>query len=148
MGYITKRSTLAQEVIRMMANTCTNTIQARRLAVLEQFITRLRVSGFNLQQMWKILVAGMTGYKRRLTLAQNKGTSHHRDLQGKAGERRLKKLSLKQEWFLTKLDKDKHRGDSTGRRKNPPNKQVDVLSCKQPWSVLFVTRSPDRKLAA
>ena len=73
-----KSSTITQETIRRLSNTCKQTTQARVNQILEEFINSLVKSGYTIFEIRKYLTAGIVWYERRVERENSGGILVHR----------------------------------------------------------------------
>ena len=106
-----KVASLNQEVIRRMMNTSEDLDISVRTEVVDEYAQKLFNSGFKLDQTRNILVGGLTGYERKLSLSKDKNNPKWKPLHQPAGfniqARRRTKLLGKSNWFKKKKDDDK-----------------------------------------
>ena len=140
-----KNSTLSQEVIRRMLNTSELLPQGERNQVLEKFISKLEISGYNRAQIKNIIMSGLKGYESKVQRSRKQKTDLHRDAANTAGARNKKKLLGKTNWFKQKKSKKQEgSGNHTwGRRTTKKNNQKNVVA----KTVLFIPRTPGGELA-
>ena len=101
-----KISTLNNEVMRRMFNTSELLPDRMRCEIVDDFCQKLCNSGYDRKQSRKIIVGGLTGYERRVTLSKDKTHKKWRPLHESAtstqGRRAKKKLLGKTSWFKGK----------------------------------------------
>ena len=73
-----KNATLAQELVRRMMNTTEYLPQEERNKIIEKFITRLKRSGYNKDQIRNIVVSGLKGYETKMEKAKLNNEKLHR----------------------------------------------------------------------
>ena len=151
----TKISSLSQEVVRRMLHTSELVPQEERNQILEIFTSKLKLSGYRMDQVREIVKAGLKGYERKLQKAKNNGNSVHRDAKSTVGLRFKKKISAKMNWFKNKNKKEEptRTGKDKGNNKKFLGKKGDDRNenCKKqdksPIGVLFVPKTPGAELA-
>ena len=67
-----KVASLNQEMIQRMMNTSEDLDDSVRAEVVDDYAQKLINSGFKLDQTRNILVGGLTGYERKLSLSKDK----------------------------------------------------------------------------
>ena len=68
--------------------------------ITDQYAVKLLTSGFKLEQVRRIIVAGLKGHENRLKQSKAEGRAHiHRSAKESQGARNRKKLFGKAEWF-------------------------------------------------
>merc|ERR1712215_569228 len=118
-----KIATLTQDVYRIMSNCSHETTVDERSAHLEEFTRRLRLSHYPPSIMAKIISNGVVTYKRALEREKRKERNLHRLGEEELVERKLRKISLKENWFRKKgthptpsLEPQKAEGFGGGKR--------------------------------
>ena len=146
-----KISTLSQDLIRRMLNTSEMVTQQERDEIVENYVTKLVVSGYSLEQIRNIIVSGLKGYQTRLERAARDGTKLHRPTRSTLAARQKKKLLSKTNWYKSKKrDEDKNEKEVSNKKSDKPgkNRQRDDGN-KEPdvTSVLFVPRTENGEFA-
>ena len=122
-----KVASLNQEVIRRMMNTSEDLDISVRTEVVDEYAQKLFNSGFKLDQTRNILVGGLTGYERKLSLSKDNNNPKWKPLHQPAGfniqARRRTKLLGKSNWFKKKNDGDRV---ENGREDEAGTSQKDV----------------------
>lgn len=148
-SWIQKKSTLSQEVVRRLLNTSTDLPSKDKQDILENFIRKLRASGYNTTQIQEIVGSGILGYNRKWVAKPDR----HRRSKDTQQLRRMKKLLGKTTWFRFK-EKEEGREVETHQRhptknnwRGPVGKNTKIHH-QQPSSVLFVERTRGGELAS
>ena len=143
-----KISCLSQDLIRRMVNTSEMVGQEERDRIIERYISKLTVSGYNTNQIKNIIESGLKGYETKLEKSSRTGESIHRSAKSTQGARIRKKLTEKSTWFRKKKvenAEDKRRaGAGAGRRRQGQKSEKDQV---ETVTVLFVPRTPGGELA-
>ena len=145
----TKISSLSQEIIRRMLNTCEQVPQEERNNIIENFISKLKRSGYRQDQVKNIVEAGLIGYERKLEKARASGQGIHRSAKSTEGQRYKKKLLDKNKWFKKKRNEQEEKTESTApkKRKNDGAGVKGKRDEKTPLTVLFVPKTQGGELA-
>ena len=152
MAYNSKRSALAQEVIRRRLNTSEMVPQMERNNILERFVDKLRRSGYNESQTREILVAGLSGYENKKNRAEREQKDLHRDGKSTLKTRAMKKLTAKNSWYKkSSNNKEREAKTSKPRPQEKVRRQAQRGSReereKAPTAVFFVPRTQGGELA-
>ena len=141
-----KITTLSQEIIRRMRNTCRNISSKRRGEILSVYMRKLQRSGYSVAMREKVAIAGLRGYLRMVKVEEEGGRKVNRPRQDGEEERRYKRLAGKSSWF---------RGSRGGggatvmmkpqRKQRRPKKQKEAA--KEIDTVMFVSHTPGDLLA-
>ena len=163
MAIKSKITTLSQDLIRRMLNTGDSISQCERDKVVEQFITRLKVSGYSDKQVREIIESGLKGYESKKERAEKDDRPLYRAARSSLASRHKKKLLGKTNWYKEKkMDqkggrvkqddgggnhgqaskKNERKDQLEGREKEARKTQPKVVS------VLFVPRTDNGELAA
>ena len=152
----TKVSSLSQDVIRRMLNTCELVHQEERNEIVEKFISKLRRSGYQQEQIVDIVSSGLKGYERKLARARKEGKCIHREARSTIKERFRKKITGKKNWFKNKKDENeaglgknkmvKEMGKNKANMKDKAGKK-DKAKDDSPLTVLFVPKTKGGELA-
>ena len=149
-----KIASLSQDLIRRMTNTSEMVPQEVRDEIVEKYVSKLTVSGYNKDQVRRIVEAGLKGYQTKLVKCAKNGTKLHRSAKSTLAGRQKKKLLEKITWFRNNMDKEDgsdsdkdntrtiYKKNKTSVKKNSPDKKLEILT------VLFVPRTPGGELAA
>ena len=146
----TKISSLSQEVVRRMLNTSEMVRQEERNAILETFITKLRVSGYRQEQTKRIVEAGLKGYEGKLEKARKSGEDIHRSSKSTENLRYSKKLLEKSNWFKKKgksQESEVGKSNNPGKKKTAGNWEKQPTKNSVPITVLFVPKTPGGEFA-
>merc|ERR1712242_529095 len=142
-----KITTLCQEVIRRMRNTCRDVSCKRRGEVLSVYMRKLQRSGYSVAMREKVAIAGVRGYLRMVKVEEEGGRKVNRPRQDGEEERRYKRLAGKSSWFRG----SRGRGGATmmmmkpQRKQRRPKKQKEEP--KEIDTVMFVSHTPGDLLA-
>ena len=153
-----KISSLTQEVIRRMVNTCGDMEQGERNAILESFIEKLKVSGYKKAQIKEIITCGLKGYQTKIERADREGRALHRGAAQTIGKRQKKKLLEKTQWYRRKrteedeaeaeMTKEKTRRTDWNKKKTEKKmEKIEKMEKMEIKSVLFVPRTRNGELA-
>ena len=157
----TKVSSLSNDLVRRMKNVSELLDDKTRTEVVNDYSRRLLRSGYGKEQVKQIVVAGLSGYERIVSLAESGKTAIHRSAVATARSRQVKKLTGKSTWFLDRKDQTKdteeepqegagrlsqggHSG-KTGIKKTNKMQEKDKVNTE---TVLFVPQTPHGELAA
>ena len=156
----TKVSSLTQDLVRRMKNTSEYVNQTTRNKVVDDFSAKLQLSGYQLDQIKKIVIAGLKGYEGILRRVREGKAILHKSAKDGAKARYRKKLLGKSTWFKEKdrkdgASKDPNNTDATnigrsdGRNVKPSPSYSKAAGNKTPASnVLFVPQTPGGALAS
>ena len=91
---------LSNDLIRMFLNTREDTETEVKDKIIDDYSTKLRTSGFEIDQVRRLIVAGIKGYERKLAKSKLSGRKTiHRSAKESQGLRRRTKLLGKSSWF-------------------------------------------------
>ena len=153
-----KNSCLSQDLVRRMMNTSEMVPQQERNEIVETYIKKLTVSGYNEKQVKNIIESGLSGYERKLEKSRRECQELHRASKSTLAKRHRKKLTEKSGWFRKKKGGDlKISAEGTGKKRRKglkahtstckPPRPTESLQDQQPVTVLFVARTPGGELA-
>ena len=144
-----KISSLTQDLIRRLVNTCQETTQEDKNEIVEAFIKRLEVSGYKKDQVGEIIESGLKGYITKLENAEKDGRGLHRSATSTLASRQKKKLTAKTSWYKKSRKKEEDLKESkiqAGKRKKVGEvKKKDAQN--ETKSILFVPRTKGGELA-
>ena len=138
-----KISILSQDLIRRMQNTGQTISESERISIIDNYIDRLLVSGYNVEQIREIVESGLKGYLRKLNRAIKSGIPLHRPAATTLQSRIKKKLTEKSSWY-------KKKPENIGDSKKVSRKIVEKKSIEKSTkviSVMFVQKTPGSLLA-
>ena len=123
----TRMATLNQEMIRRMVNTSEHVDMDTRLEVIDDYARKLVNSEYDLGQTRRVIVGGLKGYERMLSLSKNKETPNwkplHLPTSYKSKERRISKMMAKTNWFKSREEQGKEKIQPVGRFTQPSDVQ-------------------------
>ena len=104
----TRRSTLNQELIRRMVNTSEMVSMEERVGIVDKYATKLMNSEYPLEEARNIIIGGLKGYERLLSLSKDTTNPKWKPLHMAAGwnarnRKRAKDLS-KTNWYKGKTE--------------------------------------------
>ena len=104
----TRRSTLNQELIRRMVNTSEMVSIEERVEIIDKYATKLMHSEYPLEEARNIIIGGLKGYERLLSLSKDTTNPKWKPLHMAAGwnarnRRRAKEMS-KTDWYKGKTE--------------------------------------------
>ena len=103
-----RRATLNQELVRRMVNTSELVDNEKRLEVVDSYAQKLINSEYSLKETRDVIIGGLKGYERLLSLSRDKENPRWKPLHvsGKfnSKNRRMAKLKTKNNWFKGKAD--------------------------------------------
>ena len=102
MGENMKYQSLSNEVIRRMLNNKQGSQEEEQINGIDEYGSKLLTSGFTLDQVRRIIVAGLKGYEGRLQRCKDGTRPLYRTAKESMGERRRGKLLAKSNWFKKK----------------------------------------------
>ena len=156
----TKITTLTQEVIRRMRNTCRKVGKRRRAEILSRFTKKMKKSGYNGKVRRNVLLAGLKGYCNMVKEEEAGGRKVNRPRWEGAGARRIKKLGGKSNWFKKKNKQIAVNistvGDRLGLRPECGNRNArkttkksgkERITTQEIETVMFVPQTPGGELA-
>ena len=104
----TRRATLNQELIRRMVNTSEMVSNEKRVEIVDSYAEKLMNSEYPLDQTRNILIGGLKGYERLLSLSMDKKNPKWKPLHMAAGwnarNRRIAKQRSKASWYKGKAE--------------------------------------------
>ena len=125
-----------------MLNNKEGSQEEERINGIDDYGSKLLTSGFTLDQVRRILVAGLKGYEGRVQRCKDGTRPLYRTAKESMGERRRGKLLTKSNWFKkkgkgkTELPDQESKGAKKGSAKK---KEVQRPGAK---TVLFVDQTP------
>ena len=150
----TKVSSLTQDLIRRMKNTSEYLEQEERNCVVDTFAAKLYLSGYQDDQIKKIVIAGLKGYENLLKRVKEGKTVLHKSAKQGEKARMKRKLLGKSSWFKETRKKDGGKGGASTAQKLPnpawngaKKKKTEKLETPA-TNVLFVPQTPGGTLAA
>ena len=104
-----RMATLNQELVRRLLNTSEELNMGERVVVVDTYCQKLTDSGYQHDQVKRVIVGGLTGYERRRGLSlldpsHKKFRPLHESRKYNARGRRIAKLMSKQNWYKRKPD--------------------------------------------
>ena len=117
----TKISSLSNDLMRRMKNVSEDLDQKTRNEVVDAYAKRLILSGYKQEQVREIVVAGLKGYEKVVTMAKEGKTMIHRSAASSAASRYKKKLTGKSTWFLDKAKSEKEEDKEYGQSQKQGN---------------------------
>ena len=111
MDWNQKRNVLAQETIRRLTNTREDMPTTTKVQVLEDWIKKMKRSGYSVIQMREIVESGLKSYVRKSRKAKEEGRPMNRMGKETLKSRNIKKLKNKMTWFKEKKrEEEEERG--------------------------------------
>ena len=144
MGENSKYQTLSQELIRRFMNTSNGLPEEEYWQIIDNYADKLKNSGYKLEQIRRIVLAGAKGYGAKKLRCEESGKTLRRTAEESQGARMRNKLIGKSTWFKTKKEAPKNQKD--GSNKGAGNKRVKEHG-STPSTVLFVEQTPGGELA-
>ena len=148
LGENVKIASMTQNLIRRMLNTSEQVEFSERIVVIDEFSDQMLASGYSPEQTRDIVVAGLTGYERKLKKSKEEKKDLHRSAAGSLQSRIKKKLLGRQTWYLDKDKGNAKLGQNSVKKpvkRKPKNKFKD--SSPRTVTVLFVFQTPNGELA-
>merc|ERR1712155_481366 len=106
-----KISSLTQEVIRRMKNTSLDVDMKERIDIVNKFHKKLQRSGYGIQQIRKIISAGLMGWERIIRIAKKSGGNINRSASETFIKRNTNCLLGKSTWYRRKKNtKEEEKG--------------------------------------
>ena len=121
----TKISSLTAEVRRRMMNTSELLPDSDRVKVINNFTQKMANSGYRLEQIRRIVIAGLLGYEKRVEASKLDATESgfrplHENAKYSGASRARKKLVGKSSWFKDKKKNNKEpTTEEQGAKKTP-----------------------------
>ena len=137
----TKVSSLAQDLVRRMMNISEIRSQEERNLVTENYIQKLKRSGYCRTQVKEIIEAGLKGYESKREKCLKNGTDLHRSAQSTVKTRFMKKLTAKTSWFRKGKKKELEK-KVKGKTERKKQKTGDSKKSIEPVTIMFVPRTP------
>ena len=114
-----KVQSLSNDLVRRLLNTMDQLPSSYRAEVIDRYGTKLRTSGYSLDQTRKILCNGMKGYTAKVNRRKNMGVRLYRTAGESAGTRFKKKLLSKSNWYKGRRTESKAGPLGTGGNGTP-----------------------------
>ena len=103
-----RRATLNQEMVRRMLNTSEEVNESDRLDIIDGYAQKLINSEYTIEETRKVIVGGLKGYERLLSLSQDKNNPRWKPLHmagsWNSRNRRMAKLRSRDNWFKGKTE--------------------------------------------
>ena len=144
-----KQQVLANDLVRRLCNSMEQLGEEERRRIIDGYSQKLLNSGYNVEQVRKIIVNGIRGYEGRKKRCQYEGRRLHRTGKESQGARERKKLLSKLNWYRKEKKVD-HYGRTGSRKKHmgvEPKTPPQGTDGPEYKSVLFVEQTPDGELA-
>ena len=142
-----KMSILSNDLIRRCMNTCEKTSQEDKNMMVEEYIDRLKASGYNRKQVREVITSGLTGYTSKVRRAELEERPLHRPAHSTLANRHKKKLTEKTSWYKPRKDK------KLEEKIHPPERKIKKKDYKKDHrnfevrAVMFVPRTKGGVLA-
>ena len=144
-----KLQVLTQEVIRRLGNTYEGLVYEDYTKIIDDFSQKLFNSGYKMDQIRRIIIAGIKGWGGKVRRCQEEGRRLRRTARDSQEQRMRTKLIGKSSWFKRKggqkIDWYKMGEGQQKKRKNEKVRKVTTTTT--PKSVLFVDQTPGGELA-
>jgi hypothetical protein len=115
----TKMATLNQKMIRRMVNTSELVDIKKRLEIIDNYAKKLINSEYDLAVTRRIIVGGLKGYERMLSVSLDKDSPNwkplHLPTSYKAKERKVVKMMAKTNWFKSREEQGLETTQPSGR---------------------------------
>ena len=138
-----KITTLSQEIVRRMRNTCRAVSSKRRGEILSVYMRKLQRSGYSQATREMVATAGVKGYLRMVSDEADGGRRVNRPRQDGEEERRYKRLAGKSTWFKGSK-KGANKEKKPRKRRGPARGKGQI---KEIDTVMFVPHTPGDVLA-
>ena len=103
-----RRATLNQEMVRRMLNTSEGVSSTKRLELVDGYAQKLVNSEYSVEEARKIIIGGLKGYERLLSLSKDITNPRWKPLHmagsWNARNRRMAKLKSKNNWYKGKAE--------------------------------------------
>ena len=106
MGEKAKVQTLTLEMIRRLLNSSEDLPRELLWEITDTYAKKLHNSGYNVEQVRKIILAGIKGYGAKRSRCKEEGRKLRRTAQESQGARQKNKLVGKATWFKKKRSKE------------------------------------------
>ena len=118
--------------------------------ILDRFSQKLFNSGYSVDQIRRMVVAGIKGWSGKVIRCKEEGRRLRRTAGDSLGLRMRTKLVGKTTWFKRRGGnrKDRHSGSSKSNRKKADETRGSNTNSSIPKSVLFVDQTPGGELAS
>ena len=146
-------STLAQEVLRRQLNCSGDIGVEERISILEEFSSKMRLSGYSKLQRRDAMIAGLVGYSNRVSREASLGIALHREGASGKALRRLDKLTAKATWFKRPRTEQDLPNTQECPTSSPPKRmrthvsQPGATTGRVPDTVMFVPKTRGGALA-
>ena len=149
MGEDSKIQVVSNDLIRRLLNNAEELGAASKVEVVDQYSQKLANSGYEGEQLRRIVLNGIKGYEGRVKRSKREGRRLHRSSIDSLGARIRKKLVGKTDWFRKRRSKGKEyegaqKLGATQSTREQKQKNIKELRVR---TVLFVDQSPGGELA-
>ena len=146
MGENSKYQILSQEMIRRLLNTSEELEVEHKQEIVDKYAEKLHNSGYELDQIRKILLAGIKGYGAKRRRCEEEGRPLRRSAKESETARMRTKLIGKSTWFKKKGSKSlEHRKGKGGGSKKGAEPSAPSST---PSTVLFIEQTSNGELAS
>ena len=150
MGENMKQQILTQEIIRRLGNTCEGLSKEVYEGILNEVSQKMINSGYEVDQVRKIVVAGIKGWGNKILRCRADGKRLRRSARCSLEQRTKRKLLGRANWFKSKGSSQKE--NLYGSRRGPKGSNQKKMGAPEvqspaPRSVLFVEQTPGGELA-
>ena len=136
---------LLQEMVRRLMNTSEGLPEEEYSA--DNYAEKLKNSGYSLEQIRRILLAGIKGYGAKKLRREQPGVPLRRTAEESQGARMKNKLVGKSTWFKKTKNKGRENENKKGGDKMGAKKVQRGSKPRTPSTVLFVEQTPGGELA-
>ena len=151
MGEDQKIQVLTQEVVRRLGNTTEDLSNEDYVTILDDFSQKLCNSGYGVDQIRRIMVAGIKGWGGRVNRCRQEGRRLRRTARESKELRMRTKLTGKTSWFKKRggQKRDWYGGTKHHFRSKTDGKggRSTTIPTSVPKSVIFVEQTPGGELA-
>ena len=149
MGENMKQQILTQEIVRRLGNTCEDLGEEDYQKIVNDACQKMANSGYGVEQMRKIVVAGIRGWGNKVLRCKAEGRRLRRTARDSQGARTRMKLLGRTTWFKSKggsKKKDLYGSQGGVKKSKPSRREQPRDSTPTPRSVLFVEQTPGGSL--
>ena len=147
MGENQKIQILTQEMIRRMANTKEDTSKEDKVAILDSYCQKLFNSGYRVDQVRRIVVSGIKGWRGKVNRCLAEGKKIRRTAKDSLAKRIRTKLLGKSSWFKKTGNRNNREVGGTKSKGGRRSEEDQNVSLAPPRSVIFIEQTENGELA-
>ena len=121
--------------------------EEERMRVINNYSQKLLKSGYNVEQVRRIIINGIRGFEGRKKRCEKEGRRLYRTARESQGARERKKLISKLNWNRSEKKPDYYADERAGSTNSVGGAEPKGAASRQFKSVLFIEHTPDGELA-